>query len=249
MLRRSAWALCAARGGAGYGQQRRAEEDTDDHEEGGPSEEEQHFVKPGGYGMKLEEAYSMFGFKISDKVEKAIVKDRFNKLAKKAHPDLGGSQEAFMRLMEAQKLLLSHSHEPKTTLKNNKTPRKVQFTRQDHSDVFNSVTWENAEDLRVTLPVDYALGILFFFAAAYAYYSWLTTNVTRSADGRSRMVEDEMKLMDEARLKQTNHAWHPWRASAGTRDMCREVEEDRLARRAEQREREASPWSTTAQPA
>jgi hypothetical protein len=228
MLRRSWLSLCAA----GAGRQSTSSRRQDEHDDAGEEDEDEpraRFVEPGGFGMKLEDAYRMFGYKLSDKVEKASVKERFKQLAKKVHPDAGGSEKAFLQLMEAQKLLMNHSHEPKS-MPGTRKARSVNFVRQDHSDIFNSVTWENADDLRKIIPVDWFIGIMLFFFFTYAYVSWMVTNVTRSSDGRSRMNEDDMREQDESKMTKASHAWHPWKASSELRDQVRDVESERRTR-------------------
>lgn len=191
--------------------------------------ERKAFPDPGGYGMKLEDAYKTFGYRFGDTIEKQAIKDRFTKLAKQKHPDGGGSNEEFLKLKEAHKLMMTHAHDPKTNGPANKK-REVKFEKVRHGDVLNSVTWENAEENRQVSPADVAMGGFITVSFFVAYYLWISGNVMRASDGRSRMTEDEVKPMNEEAFKAPSHTWHPWKSSAEMRDQVVLMETERERR-------------------
>ncbi len=51
------------------------------------------------------DAYSIMGFPVSLELDEAEVRARFQELSKSSHPDAGGDQVAYQRLVEAQKIL------------------------------------------------------------------------------------------------------------------------------------------------
>lgn len=57
----------------------------------------------------LTKAANEFGFNLYDKIGRNDLKNRFRNKVKKAHPDLGGSNEEFIRIKKAYDMLLSHT--------------------------------------------------------------------------------------------------------------------------------------------
>lgn len=180
--------------------------------------------------MKLEEAYKIFGFRFGDTIERDVVKSRFNLLAKQKHPDAGGSNEDFMKLKEAHHIMMTHSHGPKTTGPDSAKPREVRIKKVRHADIYNSVTHENAEEHRKIDSMDALYGAAIVVGFFVAYYSWLTRNVMRSSDGRSRMLPDEVKPQHEEEMKKPHHSWHPWKTPSELKDQVLELEADRRTR-------------------
>jgi hypothetical protein len=55
--------------------------------------------------MELSEAYELMGVKVTEKLTPELLTKRYHTAAKKAHPDLGGSQQQMEKLNEAKEIL------------------------------------------------------------------------------------------------------------------------------------------------
>jgi hypothetical protein len=251
MLRCTGRFLCAAgaNGSSSYHQRHSSQSGRHtygDEEDDEGDERKQQMVAPGGYGMTLHDAYRIFEYKMGEEVKKEEVSKRFKKLAKMAHPDLGGSEEAFRKVREAQKILMNHSHDRANRRGKDGKARsgrpKVNIVRETHAENTKSVTWENAEEHRQVGAMDWMMGGFIATLFMYSYYSWLTSNVTKANDGRSRLQEDKVKPMNEHKMKgSTANTWHPWRASTEIKDELKVLEARRIER-AEQKIADKSPF-------
>lgn len=189
---------------------------------------DERFASPADVPMKLTEAYAIFGYTMSDTVERANLKERFKALAKRHHPDLGGNPKDFMRLQEAHKMLQHHSHEPRAGP--GKKKREATFTKKSVSEVRGDVSHENREETTQVDLWDYAILGIVLPLGIYWYYSSTDRVMKKISDNRSRMSPEEMRPINPDAFTRPKHSWHAWQASNAQRDMVREAEEGRLAR-------------------
>ncbi|KEG15442.1 chaperone protein DNAJ [Trypanosoma grayi] len=170
--------------------------------------------------MTYQQACSIFGFQMSDKLEASEIKKRFNKLVLKYHPDHGGTSEQFQLLREAHKILLTHRHD-----KGDDTRKKggeVNFRRMNYDDMTNTIHRQSVDkpEYRSFDMRDFAFFFAFvaFVLCFYLYRAWRTQmHVLRS---RWSYTEDRLvagTAHDEPK------AWHPWRSDMGTRDVMDEI--------------------------
>lgn len=170
--------------------------------------------------MTLQNACSLFGYQLSDRIEKGELKKRFNKLAIKHHPDHGGSEEGFRKLLEAHKLLQQSRHD-----KGGKEGR-FKFHKSRHPGENHKGTTKPTKDDPFGQETDDhkkfdGFDVTIFFcvmAVVVVYYVYrmldLNNHLQRS---RGRLTEEEMA--DGAKLMQKPRDWHPWKASQHERDQ------------------------------
>jgi hypothetical protein len=184
---------------------------------------------PGGFGMPLRDAYQIFGYNLSDRIEQKEVKKRFQKLAKVMHPDRGGKPEEFLKLVEAHKIMQSHRHDVGET-KGAGGRAKVRnvFHKASRSAALNNVDRDNRIEAQ-SVDVSDAFAVLIVFPIMCACYYWYQRDtVTRLSDARSRMSEAEMR--PQKAQENERHEWHPWRAGSETRKEVEAVLADRRQR-------------------
>ncbi|RNF09405.1 chaperone protein DNAJ [Trypanosoma rangeli] len=172
-----------------------------------------------GY-MTYQQACSIFGFQMSDRLEAGEIKKRFNQLVLRYHPDRGGSSEQFQLLREAHKILLTHRHD-KGDATSTKT-RDINFRRVNYDTVTNTIHRETAEnpEYRSFSLQDIAFFIVFLslVMSFYLYRAWRTQMHVL----RSRWSYTEGRLSPEAAHHDVK-AWHPWRSDHGTRDAMDDI--------------------------
>jgi hypothetical protein len=199
-------------GAGGAGANNGSEHDTSDQDPG--SEWETNEELEPEY-MKLMEAYDVFGYKLGDKIEAGDLRKRFKKLALKAHPDQGGSEESFRTLIEAQKLMLSARHDKATRTKSGKKkadPPKHTYTRSYHYEAVYIREVENLTEQVIGKYVDVfivlvSLGFIWYWVGQDMKEKILLLNQTRGRLDRTEMHPDpEVILHDKGQ-------WHAWRAN------------------------------------
>jgi hypothetical protein len=167
--------------------------------------------------MTYAQACSIFGFQMNDRIEKKEVKQRFNKLVLKFHPDHGGTAEQFQLLREAQKIMETHRHDKGE--ESIKKKGNINFHKVNYDDMTNTIHRETAANPENrsfgALDISVFLVILGCMTAAYMYQSWQTQK--HLARSKWRMTED--KVGDMETVKKGAHAWHPWGASQDERDQ------------------------------
>ncbi|KAF5224380.1 hypothetical protein TcYC6_0091390 [Trypanosoma cruzi] len=168
-----------------------------------------------GY-MTYQQACSIFGFQMNDRLEAGEIKKRFNKLVLRYHPDRGGSSEQFQLLREAHKILLTHRHD-----KGDGASAKgsfINFRRVNYDNVTNTIHRQTAENPEYRSFSLQDMAFFFFFVTVvmgfYLYRAWRTQMQVI----RSRWSYTEDRLTTEA-AHHDEKLWHPWRSDQGTRDM------------------------------
>jgi len=200
---------------------RDAQEDADE-ESGTMTEDEPEY-------MKLMEAYHIFGYKLGDKIEAPEIKKRFKKLALKAHPDQGGSEEQFRQLIEAQKLMLSARHDKAFRDKSGKKksekyhPPKYNYNYYSDS-VEKAGPIENAAEYALDSKMD-----LFLVLATLGgiYYFWgerMKDRVMVLNNTRGRLDPEDMAPKPEIIYKPKGE-WHAWRANNQDLSRLKQIEE------------------------
>lgn len=172
-----------------------------------------------GY-MTYQQACSIFGFEMSDRLEVTEIKKRFNKLVMRYHPDHGGTSEQFQLLREAHKLLLAHRHDKGES--NRAGGTDVNFRRMNYDNMTNTIHRETAgnPEYRSFSLQDFAffLALVIFVVSFYAYRAFHTQLQIL----RSRWSYTESMLHDEGGHKDVR-GWHPWRTDRMTRDVMDEI--------------------------
>ena len=215
--------LCAAPGAEWYhskANQGRQKKD-DEYKASDHSESNSRAFLPAHEEVGIQKAYEIFGFTVSDTITEEIVNKKYKNLAKKYHPDAGGTPQQFQRLKEAHKLMLSIKHEPKdpkVKTKFTKVNRAEALHRTDHTNVAEN-EWDVTDAVAVLIMVPLVLG----------FWYWHNMDTTiRLSDARRRMSVDEMR--PQKREENAQHEWHPWRASNDDKEFITNVLEDRAKR-------------------
>ncbi|KAG8349106.1 hypothetical protein ERJ75_000713300 [Trypanosoma vivax] len=172
-----------------------------------------------GY-MTYQQACSIFGFQMSDRLEMVEIKKRFNTLVMRFHPDHGGTSEQFQLLREAHKLLLAHRHDKGAAMKG--TDAGVNFRRMSYDEMTNSIHRQTAENSEYR---SFSIRDIFFFATFSVFLVSLYLYRTFQTQMRilcSRWSYTEEQLSSET-VQQNVSSWHPWRSDRNTRDVMDEV--------------------------
>jgi hypothetical protein len=187
-------------------------------------EEQQNAGTPGREYMKLQEAYEIFGYSLSQKIERDELKKRFRKLTLKMHPDQGGDHEQFQKLVEAHKLLEAVRHDKNET-KSSGTKKNVKstFTRETFDNMTNTPHRETMIDMMKFDNLDVFLcalaPILVFLLYAWHEYD----RGVRLIRARDRLTEEDMIQQYEGTKKE--HKWHAWRVTTDEREALAFIEE------------------------
>ncbi|ORC93818.1 chaperone protein DNAJ [Trypanosoma theileri] len=172
-----------------------------------------------GY-MTYQQACSIFGFQMNDRLEAKEIKKRFNKLVLQYHPDHGGTSEQFQLLREAHKLLLTHRHDKGENAHTKGT--EVKFRRMHYDEMTNTIHRQTADNkeyrsfgMRDFVFFFFFVAFIFFF---YFYRAWRTQMQIL----RSRWSYTEDRLTTEGSRNDVG-AWHPWRSDQATRDVMDDI--------------------------
>nr|CCC89945.1 unnamed protein product [Trypanosoma congolense IL3000] len=170
--------------------------------------------------MTYQQACSIFGFEMSDRVEVSEIKKRFNKLVLRFHPDHGGTNEQFLLLREAHKILLTHRHD-KGDVKGDKGA-EVKFRRMNYDNMTNTIHRQTADkrEYRSFSAQDFVffLGLVTFVILFYFYRAMQThLQILRS---RWSYTED---MLHHEEKQGDIRGWHPWRADRPTRDTMDDI--------------------------
>ena len=208
MMRRAARLLCAAGAGAGGG-----EHNQKWYQAEGENPNVSHDY------MTLQNACGLFGYQLSDKIEKKELKKRFNKLAMQHHPDHGGTEDSFRRLVEAHKLLQEARHdkggaEGRFKFHKARSPAQThRSTSAPSSD--NPFGEEDGQDKKFDMT-DVFVFFAVMFVAIFLYTGRMFSFNDHLQRSRGRLTEEEMA--DATKLMKKKD-WHPWGASQDERDQ------------------------------
>jgi curved DNA-binding protein CbpA len=193
-------------------------------------------------GMSIAVAYELFGFVVSDRITQKEINKRYKLLAKKYHPDSGGSPEQFKHLKEAQKVLSQVKHEApagstggdpnkEDVSSTGKRRGATTFTRANRADAMGTVDATNREgNPNANADVSDAVAFFIVFPAILVFWYWRNErNVLALSDSRSRMGVEEVRPQTE-HPEAPSREWHPWRASNGEREQITAILEERKQR-------------------
>ena len=76
-------------------------------------------------GVRIQDAFALFGFRMDEVIDHKDLKKRYTKLMLKHHPDQGGTAQMFRMVQQSYKLLKRHEKDPET-----KKPR-FEFKKMD----------------------------------------------------------------------------------------------------------------------
>lgn len=172
--------------------------------------------------MTLQQACSIFGFQMNEEWSKKEIKKRFNKLALKYHPDHGGTNEQFMALKEAQKIMLTHRHDKGTD--SVKTKGEVHFKRMNYDDLTGTIHRQTADkpEYRSFSFQDFAVFIVVF--SLFTFYYFYRAYQTQKQIIKSRWsYSEEQTRGDYAGKNMDERSWHPWMADSDTKSRMDDI--------------------------
>ena len=154
-------------------------------------------------GVKISQAFGLFGFKLNESVSRTRLKKKYRQLLLKHHPDHGGTNENFRLLQESYKLLDRYADDPL------RKPIECNRVTHDEGSGYNRVSTskESLTDGWDVLAMFFGISLLLGWLARRQALLHQTLYVKNF-----KMKHEELEPPTEEAVRDPKQAWHAWRA-------------------------------------